>query len=140
MRMFAQALATLAAALVLSATARAQPLECQGGQKPQQIAELIFGRGIRARGLGVSDNDWMLFVDDEITPRFPDGLTVFEAAGQWRDRTSNKIFRERSRIALIVLPGNAEDLARLNEITDAYKRRFRQQSVAVIVRQACVSF
>jgi hypothetical protein len=140
MRAFAQVAAAAVLAARLCGTAHPQSIDCQGGQKLQQMAELIFGRGIRARGLGVSDNDWMLFVDDEITPRFPDGLTVFEAAGQWRDRTSNKIFRERSRIALIILPGDAQDLARLSEITDAYKRRFRQQSVVVIVRPACVSF
>jgi hypothetical protein len=140
MRAFAQVAAATVLTVCLCDTARPQSIQCQDGQKQQQMAELIFGRGIRARGLGVSDNDWMLFVDDEITPRFPDGLTVFEAAGQWRDRTSNKIFRERSRIALIILPGDAQDLARLNEITDAYKRRFRQQSVVVIIRPACVSF
>ena len=41
---------------------------------------------------------------------------------------------------LIVLPGKAEDLARLNQIAEAYKSRFRQQSVAVMLRPACVSF
>ena len=35
---------------------------------------------------------------------------------------------------MIVLPGNAEDLARLNEIAEAYKNQFRQQSVGMIVR------
>jgi hypothetical protein len=39
-----------------------------------------------------------------------------------------------------VLPGQAEDIARLNEIVAAYKRRFKQQSVGMIVRPACVSF
>ena len=82
----------------------------------------------------------VVVVDHEITPRFPDGLTVYEAAGQWRDQTSNKIIREPSKIVLIVLPGNAEDLPRLNEIAEAYKRSFRQQSVGMIVRPACVSF
>jgi len=41
---------------------------------------------------------------------------------------------------LIVLPGNAEDLTRLNELTEIYKRRFKQQSVGMILRPACVSF
>jgi hypothetical protein len=31
-------------------------------------------------------------------------------------------------------------LARLNEIANAYKKRFRQQSVGIVLRQACVSF
>jgi hypothetical protein len=39
-----------------------------------------------------------------------------------------------------VLPGNEEDEQRLNEIAAVYKGRFRQQSVGIIVRPACVSF
>jgi len=139
MRIFAQAVTAVVLAIPLSGTAHAQLLECRGAQKPQQVAELIFGRSIGGR-IEVSEEQWMLFVDHEITPRFPDGLTVFDAAGQWRDQTSNKIVREPSKIVLIVLPGNAEDIARLNEIAEAYKRSFRQQSVGMILRPACVSF
>ena len=40
----------------------------------------------------------------------------------------------------IVLPGHDEDVARLNEIAEAYKARFKQHSVITIVRPACVSF
>jgi Protein of unknown function (DUF3574) len=130
-------------ALVLSTFAAgstyAQLLECRGAQKPQHVAELIFGRSIGGR-IEVSEKLWMQFVDEEITPRFPDGLTVFDAAGQWRDKTNKKITRESSKIVLIVLPGNAEDSARLNEIVNAYKRNFGQKSVGLIVRPACVSF
>ena len=118
---------------------RAQLLECRGPQKSQDVAELIFGRSIGGR-IEVNDEQWMLFVDEEITPRFPDGLTVFDAAGQWRDKTTKKITRESSKIVLIVLPGGADDLARLNEVVAAYKRSFRQQSVGMILRPACVSF
>ena len=139
MRIFAQAIATVVLAIALSGTARAQSPECRGAQKAQQVAELTFGRRIIGH-IAVSETQWIQFLDNEITPRFPDGLTVFDAAGQWRDPTSKKIVRELSKIVLIVLPGNAEDLPRLNEIADAYKRRFRQQSVGMILRPACVSF
>jgi hypothetical protein len=120
-------------------TTRAQLLSCGGAQKPQQVAELMFGRKIADR-IAVTEDEWTHFVDQEITPRFPDGLTVLSAAGQWRDQSSNKIVREPSKVVLIVLPGKAEDLARVNEIAQAYKTRFKQQIVAVIVRPACVSF
>ena len=139
MRTFAQAVAAVVVAISLSGTAHAQLIECRVPQKAQHVAELIFGRSI-ARGVEVTDDQWVLFVDREITPRFPDGLTVFDAAGQWRDKASNRITREPSKIVLIVLPGNAEDIGRLNEIVDAYKRIFGQQSVGMIVRPACVSF
>jgi hypothetical protein len=120
-------------------TAQAQLLSCAGVQKPQQVAELMFGRKIPDR-IAVTEDEWTQFVDQEITSRFPDGLTVLSAAGQWRDPSSNKIVREPSKVVLIVLPGKAEDLARVNEIAQAYKTRFKQQFVGVIVRPACVSF
>src|SRR6266550_2149053 len=104
--------------------------------KPQQVAELLLGRKIGDR-LGVSETQFLNFLDREITPRFPDGLTVYDARGQYRDSERNRIVREPSKVVMIVLPGRPEDMARLNEIADAYKKRFRQQSVGIVLRQAC---
>ena len=132
----------LAAALLLwllVGSASAQSIECPDAHKSQHVAELIFGRSIGG-SVGVSEEQWTQFVDDQITPRFPEGLTVFEAAGQWWDKANRKIIREPSKIVLIVLPGNPEDSARLNDIVEAYKRSFGQQSVGVILRPACVAF
>ena len=129
----------LALILALAGDADAQLVDCLGGQRPTQVAELMFGRNIGSR-IGVSEGDFGRFVDREIMSRFPNGLTVFNAAGQWRDEASNKIAREPSKVVQIVLPGQVDDVARLNEIVEAYKRRFKQQSVVMIVRPACVSF
>ena len=134
-----RAVAILLLALVLAGSAGAQLLDCRGGQRPTEVAELLFGRNIGNR-VGVSEAAWARFVDREIVPRFPDGLTVFNASGRWRDRKRDRVVREPSKIVQIVLPGTPEDVARLNEIAEAYKRRFKQQSVGVIVRPACVSF
>jgi len=126
-------------ALALAGGADAQLMDCLGGQRPSQVAELMFGRNI-GRRLGVNEADWSRFVDQEIISRFPSGLIMFNAAGEWRDGATNKIVREPSKIVQIVLPGQAQDTARLNEIVAAYKHRFKQQSVVMIVRPACVSF
>jgi len=131
--------AGLVLVLALAGGADAQLLDCLGGQRPSQVAELMFGRNIGGR-LGVNEADWNRFVDREITSRFPNGLTMFNAAGQWRDEATNKIVREPSKLVQIVLPGQVEDIVRLNEIVAAYKRRFKQHSVVMIVRPACVSF
>jgi hypothetical protein len=112
-------------------------LDCRGEYK--RTAELLFGRNVGGR-LGVSEAEFSRFVAREITPRFPDGLTVIDAKGQWRDRASNAIVREPSKVVLIALPGHAADDANLAGIIEAYKARFRQQSVGLIVRPACVSF
>jgi hypothetical protein len=131
--------AALILALAWSGSARAQPSECRAGQKPQQVAELLFGRKIGDR-LGVSVTQWAHFVDREISPRFPDGLTVLDAQGQWRDTARKTIVHEPSKVVEIVLPGKPDDVEALNQIAAAYKSRFRQQSVGIIVRGACVSF
>jgi hypothetical protein len=136
---FVGMLSLLVLCLALTSGAQAQTGECRGLQKPQQVAELMFGRKIGDR-VAVSEAKWSRFVDREITPRFPDGLTVLDARGQWRDSERNRIVREPSKLVQIVLPGKAEDTGRLDEIAEAYKKQFRQQSVGVIVRGACVSF
>jgi hypothetical protein len=114
--------------------ANAQPLQCNATQKSWVTAELLFARD------RVSDEAWMRFVAVEITTRFPDGLTVYDARGQWRPPGSQKISRERTKVVMIAMPPGAENDARLQQIIQAYKTRFKQQSVGLIVRPACVSF
>ncbi len=121
------------------ALAQAPALSCHGAQKPRLLAELMFGRDIGHR-IGVSEKAWEHFVAREITPRFPDGLTVTDASGQWRDSVSGRIVREPSKLVTIVLPGSADDEARLDAVVSAYKRQFHQQSVGVVVQSACASF
>jgi len=129
-------------ALAATATrggAQTEAPSCHGSQKPRTVVELLFGRDI-GHHVGVSEADWRRFVAHELTPRFPDGLTITDTIGQWRDRDNGSIVREPSKHVEIVLPGNADDDARLEAAVSAYKRAFRQQSVSVIVRAACVSF
>ena len=133
----------IAAAIILilacSSSANAQSPECRAGLQPREVAELLFGRNIGGR-LGVSEAQWGRFVDREISQRFPDGLTVFDAKGEWRDTARNTIVHEPSKVVEIVLPGRPDDVDELNRIAQAYKSRFRQQSVGIVIRGACVSF
>jgi hypothetical protein len=127
------------AALMLLFAGAAGAQDCRGGQRPRQVAELMFGRNIGDH-VGVSEGAWRRFVEREIAPRFPDGFTVLDATGRFRDRGNDRLVREPSKLVEIVLPGGADDVGRLDEIAQAYKRRFKQRSVVVIVRAACVSF
>jgi hypothetical protein len=131
--------AVLPCAAAAVAAAQTPASACHGVLKRRDVAELLFGRDIRGR-LGVSEAAWRRFVAHEITPRFPDGLTVTDAFGQWRDPDSGRIVREPSKRVEIVLPGKADDNARLDAVVSAYKRQFRQRSVGLIVQPACVSF
>ena len=115
------------------------PPPCHGTQQFRMVAELLFGRDIGHR-VGVSEAAWASFVARELTPRFPDGLTITDAIGQRRDRDTGRTVQEPSKHVEIVLPGNRDDEARLDAVASAYKRQFHQQSVGVIIRPACVSF
>ena len=132
------------AAIAFVATALAgcitgPPLVCQAGAQPGVMAELYFGRNIGAR-LGVNEAEFRRFLDEEITPRFPDGLTILDGRGQYRGSSDASIVREPSKILMVAIPqGTATDM-RLSEIAAAYKLRFRQQSVLTVVRAACVGF
>jgi len=141
--MFLRCLRLPAALFTLIASVGSGPAQnaasCQSAHKPAAVAELIFGRNIGVR-TAVTERRWMRFVDTEITPRFPAGLSIVDVRGQWRDAKSGAIVREPSKMVMIVLPGDDADQHRLNEIIEAYKARFRQESVVLIIRPACVSF
>lgn len=112
---------------------------CGPEGQPQTVAELVFGRNI-GDSLGVSEEDWNRFLEEEVTPRFPDGLTVMSASGQWRDTERGVIVQEPSKLLVLVLGDEGQDRKRVAEIATAYKQRFQQQSVLTMMRQACVSF
>lgn len=82
----------------------------------------------------VSDADWQSFVDTEITPRFPDGLTQLSAQGQWKG-SDGRIAKEASRVVVLLHPATADADAKLGQVIQAYKTRFHQESV-LRVRQA----
>jgi hypothetical protein len=105
---------------------------------PMTEVELFFGRNVPARA-PVSEEEWQRFLDDEVTPRFPDGFSVANLLGQYRNR-SGMIVRESSKELLIVLAGSLADRTKLNAIRDAYKRRFSQESVLLTEHPACAAF
>ncbi|HYD87800.1 MAG TPA: DUF3574 domain-containing protein [Vitreimonas sp.] len=112
---------------------------CTGSAEERVIATMYFGRNIGGE-LGVSEAAWDAFVDAEITPRFPDGLTVADAEGQWRDTETGAIVREPSKQLTVFLADETEGRAALDRIAEAYKRQFQQQAVALVVERSCVSF
>lgn len=91
--------------------------------------ELYFGRNIPTGGT-VSESDWQKFVDDVVTPRFPDGLTVLDADGQWRGKDGS-IAREESKVIVLLYPRKQRKAmnTKIEEIRTEYKKRFAQEAV-----------
>ena len=121
------------------ATIRPEPSPaCPVGQEAHRTAQLFFGHNIGDKA-GVSEADFHRFVDEVLTPKFPDGLTVLDGGGQWRG-DENKLIRESAKVVLVVLPKGRDGSARLDAARNAYKSRFHQESVLLITQAACVSF
>ncbi|GDY12707.1 hypothetical protein LBMAG53_15850 [Planctomycetota bacterium] len=87
----------------------------------------------------ISQEDIRVFTDLEVTPRFPDGLTIYQTEGRWRSKDGT-IGKERSVVIEIIHHGTAEDHARIEQIIDRYKARFRQESVLLVVTRPTVEF
>ena len=110
------------------------------GEKRMLVAELFFGRNVPGRA-PVSEAEWSDFAAQVITRYLPDGFTVHDGAGQWLNPATGNIVRERTKILTVASERPRPDLKdRLTAITEAYRSRFRQQSVGVITRNACAAF
>lgn len=101
--------------------------------------ELFFGRGISGGG-EVSEAEWQAFLDGEVTPRFPEGLTVVDLTGQWRDQVSGEIVTERSKQLVLFAFEDPQQEEKLLAITGAYREAFQQQAVLASYEPSCVAF
>jgi hypothetical protein len=137
MRWFAFLAAILAVPALSACTVL--PQACAPPAKSMVSAELLFGRKIGDR-IAVSEAAFAKFLAGEVTPRFPDGLTVVDARGQWRDQDRGGIVREPSKLVLLTFRDEPQKRENLTAIADAYKRQFRQQSVLLSLRASCVTF
>lgn len=99
---------------------------------------LFFGRSVPG-GDTVSEEAWRAFLAEVVTPRFPGGLTVWRAEGQWRD-AQGAIVREATFVVEVFHPQDAQADAALREIAAEYKRCFRQESVLMVRIPAEVDF
>jgi hypothetical protein len=126
-------------ALVLSLAACAAQPDCVAPASRATQVDLYFGRDIAGSG-EVSDAQWAQFLDQEVTPRFPAGLTVSDARGQYRDTSTGRIDRERSKRLTIVVADVISARPALDAVAEAYKKRFQQQSVLRIESPVCAAF
>lgn len=117
--------ATLLLGLTSAGTAVSEPSAARGPGpgEPYKRTELYFG-ATRPGGGEITPAEFELFLDKEVTPAFPDGLTWLEAHGQWMGG------KESSYLLIILYPFDDRDANRdLEEIREDYKAEFDQQSV-----------
>lgn len=108
---------------------------CPLGQAELRTAQLFLVAKAPAK---LNDTELRRFVDQEVTPRFPDGVTVVDGGGQWKG-DENQLIREAAKVVLIVLPARGDPAAQVEAVRTAYRTKFKQESVVVMPPPACVA-
>jgi hypothetical protein len=95
----------------------------------------------KSSGETVSEEEWQTFLAGSVTPRFPDGLTVLDARGQWLDTDEGRLYRESTRLLNVLVPADASDdgVSAVRYISDTYKEKFEQQAVFYTTLPACAA-
>jgi hypothetical protein len=101
--------------------------------------ELYFG-SLKPDQSMVTDQEFRRFVNRVVTPRFPDGLTLLKGRGQFKN-SAGVIIREESRVLILFYPPQQLDANKnIQDIRDAYKSEFQQESVLRVDSFSLVSF
>ena len=107
------------------------------GEQPAIEDTLYFGTQ-KPNGI-ITNEEWRRFLEDAVTPRFPRGLTVSDASGQWLSANGSPV-REATHVLQLVHPEDAADNALVARVIFEYKTRFAQESVLRVKVPACVTF
>lgn len=103
--------------------------------------KLYFGLGPADDAkAGISEAEWRMFLDKEVTPRFPSGLSVVDVYGQWLSKGKSKPERLRSKMLIIDYPDTQENRDKIDAIRTAWKQKTGDQSVLRVTEPADVSF
>lgn len=103
--------------------------------------KLYFGLGPADHpDQGVSEAEWRAFLDSEVTPRFPSGLSVVDVYGQWQGTNQKPVERLRSKMLIILYADSAENSAKIDAVRAAWKKKTGDQSVLRVTEPADVSF
>jgi len=104
-------------------------------------AKLYFGLGPADHPeQGIGEARWRLFLDREVTPRFPSGLTVLDAYGQWQGVQETAPERLHTKLVILYVPATPETRAKIDAIRSAWKKITGDQSVLLVTQPADVSF
>jgi hypothetical protein len=101
----------------------ATPTKGSSSWETDTCTELFFG-GTRADGSAITSAEFERFLDTDVTPAFPDGLTWLPVHGQWMGG------KQDSYLLILLYPeSNRQADRNIEKIRMDYKRQFGQQSV-----------
>lgn len=107
---------------------RAIPRELRNRPLEFVRTELFFGTA--KPGGAVTEVEFFTFLDAEVTPRFPDGLTLLKAHGQFTGE-DGVLVKEESFLLVLLYPRESaqEGDQKIEAIRRRYMKQFQQESV-----------
>lgn len=125
--------------ILVSLVACAPPslLICQPGEQLATLNALYFGTA--TAGNPVAMAEWEKFLEQAVTPRFPQGLTWWQGAGQWQT-DNKKLLREQTYILHLVYPRTKQNEHAIQAIITEYKEKFSQEAVLRAQSHVCISY
>jgi hypothetical protein len=121
-------LAVLAGTLLAGCATTPAPTE-RDSASPCRRSELYFGQKTDA-GAAISGQQWSDFVATNIARRFPDGFTICDATGSWRN-AQNGVQSEPTKILVLLYPQATAAAVdqQLSALAQDYIRDFHQEAV-----------
>ncbi len=98
-----------------------------------------MGLNVPNRG-PVTPKEWEAFLKNTVTPRFPEGFTVYDSYGQWLNEKTRTIVREKSKTIALAVNDDENTKAHIADIMAAYRSQFHQLSVGIVTSHVCAAF
>lgn len=124
-------------AVLLGGCSTVQWPACTSAEQ-RSVSELLYFGTAKPVGV-VSADDWSSFLASVVTPRFPQGLSAWQAAGQWRS-ADGSLTRENSFVLNFVHTEDEAAEKAIQAIVAEYKSFFQQEAVLRIKSHVCTSF
>ena len=92
---------------------------------------VYFGTGVDHP---VTSEEMTLFIDSIVTKRFPEGLSVIEAQGQWAS-PKHGLIKERTVIVEIQCEDTEENFEKIRNIASMYIKHFERAKASCFVKR-----
>lgn len=114
--------------------------QCERSEgRPVLVFTLFFGRAIPGRE-DLTNEEWLEFLHTIIAASLPDGYTVVDAKGGWRNPATNRNVEEATKVLVVALPDVPESMLSITRIRTAYEVQFHQHVVGMTSAPACGVF
>lgn len=134
--MLQHSLGALLLVVSLTGCGTTKGVSCEGDER-LVVQELLYF-GTETPSGHVTPEAWTQFLSEIVTPRFPDGLSAWQASGQWRS-ASGEVIREPSYVLSLVHQDDAASGKAVQELIASYKTRFHQEAVLRLRASTCMS-